>query len=217
MQMSPPPRAVEPYNPVLRTLHWLMSAVIFIALGLGVWAAQLPRGDLRSEVLFVHKSFGILALALVVIRVLIRLGVGAPAYAVSLKRLVAAAAGSAHLLLYALMIAMPVSGYVTSTAGGHEAPFFGLFTLPSVVPRDKALDEAASQAHFVFTWAIGFLLALHLAAVFWHVRVKRDTVLARMWPGAAHWRGRPPGTTGPESDRGAACAGGLRVTVTVVL
>ena len=59
MQMFPPPRPVEVYNPALRTLHWLMALVIFGALGLGVWATQLPRGDLRSEVLFVHKSLGV--------------------------------------------------------------------------------------------------------------------------------------------------------------
>ncbi len=183
MQMFPPPRPVEVYNPALRTLHWLMALVIFGALGLGVWAASLPRGDLRSEVLFVHKSLGVTALGLIVLRVVVRLAVGAPAYAVPLGRLVAAAAGSAHLLLYVLMIAMPVSGYVTSSAGGHDVSFFGLFTLPNIVPRDKALDEAASQAHFVFAWAIGIMLALHLAAVVWHARVRRDTVFVRMWPG----------------------------------
>lgn len=183
MQMFPPPRQAEAHNPVLRTLHWLMALVIFGALGLGVWATQLPRGDLRSEVLFVHKSFGVTILALIVLRVLVRLAVGAPPYAVPLGRLVAAAAGSAHLLLYLLMIAMPVSGYLTSSAGGHDVSFFGLFTLPNIVPSDKALDEAASRAHFVFAWAIGIVLALHLVAVVWHARVKRDTVFTRMWPG----------------------------------
>jgi cytochrome b561 len=182
MQMFPPPRVAEVYNPALRALHWLMAFVIFTALGLGVWAALLPRGDLRPEVLFVHKSFGVAALALIVLRILVRLAVGAPAYAAPLGRLVHAAAGSAHLALYALMIAMPVSGYITSSAGGHDVSFFGLFTLPNLIPRDKALDEAASQAHFVFAWALGITLALHLAAVVWHARVKRDTVLTRMWP-----------------------------------
>jgi cytochrome b561 len=183
MQMFPPPRPViEVYDPTLRALHWLMALVIFVALPLGVWAALLPRGDLRSEVLFVHKSFGVAALALIVLRVLVRLAVGAPAYAVPLGRLVKAASGAAHLLLYALMIAQPVSGYITSSAGGHEVSFFGLITLPDIVPQDKRLAEAASQAHFFFAWLIGITLALHLLAVVWHARIKRDTVLTRMWP-----------------------------------
>ncbi len=92
-----------------------------------------------------------------------------------------AAAASAHLALYALMIAMPVSGYIMSSAGGHEVSFFGLVTLPGIVPQSKALAEAASWAHFIFAWAIGIAVALHLSAVVWHARVKRDTVLTRMW------------------------------------
>ena len=157
MKAFPPPRAAGVYNPTLRTLHWLMTLVIFVALGLGVWATQLPRGDLRSEVLFVHKSLGVAALALVVLRIAVRFAAGAPAYAVPLGRLVHAAAGAEQLALYALMIALPVSGYLTSSAGGHEVSFFGLFTLPNLVPSDKALDEAAGQAHFVLSWAIGIM------------------------------------------------------------
>ena len=91
MKAFPPPRVVESHSPALRTIHWLMALVIFVALGLGVWATQLPRGDLRDEVLFVHKSFGVTALALIVLRVVVRLAAGAPAYAVPLGRLVKAA------------------------------------------------------------------------------------------------------------------------------
>jgi cytochrome b561 len=73
MKAFPPPRVVEVHHPALRTLHWLMAFVIFVALGLGVWSTQLRDGDLRSDVLFVHKSFGVAALALIVLRVLVRL------------------------------------------------------------------------------------------------------------------------------------------------
>ena len=133
MKVFPPPRAVEVYNPVLRTFHWLMALLIFIALGLGMWSTQLPRGDLRSEVLFVHKSIGITVLALLVVRVVLRVVLGAPAYSVPLGRAVHAAAGAAHLALYALMIALPVSGYMLSNAGKHDVSWFGLFTLPNFV------------------------------------------------------------------------------------
>ncbi len=182
MKSYNPHEVVAVYHPFLRTLHWLMALFIFAALALGVWATQLPRGDARSEVLFVHKSFGVAVQALIVVRIVARLALGSPPYAVALGRLVHAGARAAHVLLYALMIAMPVSGYLTSSAGGHEVSFFGLFSLPNLVGQNKALDEGASQAHFVFAWAIGVILALHLAAVVWHARFKRDTVLTRMWP-----------------------------------
>jgi cytochrome b561 len=182
MKVFPTPRAVEVYNPVLRTIHWLMALLIFIALGLGVWSTQLSRGDLRSEVLFAHKSIGVTVLALLVLRVVFRVVLGAPAYSAPLGRAVHAAAGAAHLALYALMIALPVSGYVLSNAGKHEVSWFGLFTLPNFVPEDKGLAEAAEQAHYLLAWAIGVFLALHVIAVVWHARVKRDEVLTRMWP-----------------------------------
>jgi cytochrome b561 len=80
------------------------------------------------------------------------------------------------------MIAMPVSGYVGSAAGGRPLPWFGLLQLPRLVAKDRGLAVAANSAHFLFAWAIGFVLAAHLGAVVWHTAIKRDSVLTRMWP-----------------------------------
>lgn len=182
MKAFPSRSFIAVHNPVLRAIHWLMAALIFIALALGVWSTQLPRAEFRSEVLFVHKSIGITVLALVLVRIAVRLMVGAPAYVEPLGRLLHAAANTGHLALYALMIAMPVTGYILSSAGGHDIPWFGLFEVPSVVHRDKGLAEAGTQAHHVLAWTIGVVLAVHLAAVFWHAALKRDAVLTRMWP-----------------------------------
>ncbi len=182
MKAFPPPRVIAVYNPVLRTIHWLMALMIFVALGLGVSAINLPRSDLRSEILFVHKSFGITLLALVALRIVVRLVVGAPAYGVQLGKLVHAAAGGGHLALYALMIAMPLSGYVKSSAGGNGVSVFGLFLVPPIVPVNKGLAQAAGQAHYLFACLLGAVLVLHLAAVVWHAQIKRDEVLTRMWP-----------------------------------
>ena len=73
MKAFPPPRADRIYIPALRTIHWLMAALIFVALALGVWASQLPRGETRSEILFVHKSIGVTVLGLVALRLVWRL------------------------------------------------------------------------------------------------------------------------------------------------
>jgi cytochrome b561 len=182
MKAFPPPRASPVYNPGLRTLHWLMAALIFVALPLGVWASLLPRGGTRSEILFFHKSIGMTVLCLVALRIVWRLVVGAPAYAEPLGRLTHAAARSAHIALYALMIAMPVSGYVLSTGDGFGIPWFGLFSFPALLPKDRAAAAAGNWAHFVFAWTIAFVLAAHLGAVVWHAAIKRDSVLTRMWP-----------------------------------
>src|SRR5271157_1552215 len=122
MKAFPPPRGVQVYNPGLRALHWLMAALIFVALALGVWASQLPHHELRSEVLFIHKSIGMTVLCLVALRIVWRMIAGAPAYAEPLGKLTHAAAHSAHIGLYALMIGMPVSGYVFSAGSGADIP-----------------------------------------------------------------------------------------------
>jgi cytochrome b561 len=182
MKAFPTPRAVQVYSPGLRALHWLMAALIFVALPLGIWASRLPSGAQRSEILFFHKSIGMTVLGLVALRIVVRLIAGAPAYAEPLGRLIHTAARSGHLALYALMIAMPVSGYVGSSAGRHPVPWFGLFNFPDLVPKDKALAEAGRNAHYLFAWAIAFVLAAHLCAVAWHAGFRRDTILTRMWP-----------------------------------
>ncbi len=182
MKVFVPPRAAAIYNPGLRFLHWLMAALIFVALPLGVWASLMPRGETRAEILVIHKSIGMTVLCLVALRIVWRLIVGAPAYAEPLGRLTHAAARSAHIALYALMIAMPVSGYVLSAAGVAKISWFGLFSFPLLLPKNEALRLAGSWAHFVFAWMIAFVLAAHLGAVVWHAAIKRDSVLTRMWP-----------------------------------
>jgi cytochrome b561 len=182
MKVFPPPRAAAVYNPGLRLLHWLMAALIFVALPLGVWATQVPRGPQRSEILFFHKSIGMTVLCLVVLRIVWRLIAGAPAYAEPLGRLTHAAARTGHIALYALMVGLPVAGYLSSNGAGTVVPWFGLFTFPHLLPKSDALRVTAGQAHYVFAWTIAFVLAAHLGAVVWHAAIRRDAVLTRMWP-----------------------------------
>jgi cytochrome b561 len=180
MRVFSPPRPAV-YHPGLRLLHWLMAALILVALPLGVWAAETPRGPQRSEILFFHKSIGMTVLVLAALRIVWRLIVGAPAYAEALGRLTHAAR-SAHIGLYALMIALPVSGYLSSNGAGAVVPWFGLFSFPHLFSKNDTLRIAAGQAHFVFAWTIAFVLAAHLGAAVWHAAIRRDSVLTRMWP-----------------------------------
>ena len=182
MKVFPPPREAAVHHPGLRLLHWLMAALIFVALPLGVWASETPRGPQRSEILFFHKSIGMTVLFLVALRIVWRLVVGAPGYSEPLGKLTHAAAQAGHIALYALMLALPVSGYLSSNGAGTVVPWFGLFTFPHLLPKNETLRVAAGEAHYVFAWTIAFVLAAHLGAVVWHVAIKRDSVLTRMWP-----------------------------------
>ncbi len=174
------------YDATLRILHWAKAAIILVAIALGVVAAFLPRGvSPRVELLTIHKSLGMTALVLIVLRLVWRLIVGAPPYSAALGVLSRLGAHAAHIALYALMIAMPVTGYVNSVAGGHPPPWFGLFDWPALIARNDALAHRAGFAHYWLAWAIGAVLALHLAAAAWHAWVKRDDVFARMCPARA--------------------------------
>ncbi|MBV8471891.1 MAG: cytochrome b, partial [Hyphomicrobiales bacterium] len=102
-----------------------------------------------------------------------------------------------HFALYVLMVALPVAGYVGSSAGGHEIPWFGVFNFPSLAPQNPAIAHSAGAAHFWLAWTLIVVLGLHLAAVCWHTFVRRDEVLSRMWPSrAASGRAEPAGFRG---------------------
>ena len=140
MKVFPPPRPAV-YDPGLRLLHWLMAALIFVALPLGVWAAETPRGPQRSEILFFHKSIGMTVLC--PRRATHRLASDrrGAAYAEPLGRLTHAAARSAHIGLYALMIAMPVSGYLSSNGAGAVVPGSGSFPFRTLLPKNDTLED----------------------------------------------------------------------------
>lgn len=169
------------YDLVQRTLHWTMAAIILVAIAIGLYCWTLPPGTpIRVLLLDVHKSLGMTALVLVVVRLLWRFGKGAPAYAEPLSPLVHAGAHFAHWALYAMMLWMPISGYISSGSAGRSLPFFGLFQWPRLVPNDKALEHTSAYLHGVGAIIIIGLLAMHLGAVAWHRLIKKDAILARM-------------------------------------
>jgi cytochrome b561 len=158
-----------------------MAVLIFVAIGLGVVAAYLPTGQQpRRELLELHKSLGFTVFVMLIVRLAWRLLRAEPPYRQPLGRLTSLASRAGHAALYALMLFMPLSGYLYSGAGGYSLPWFGLFQWPRLVPRDPALSKWGEVLHDRGAWVIGAVLALHLAAVAWHHFVKRDEVLARM-------------------------------------
>ena len=172
------------YAPALRWLHWGIALLIFVAIALGVVAIYLPRGPIRVDVLGVHKSIGLTVLGLVVLRILFRVATGTPEYRPMLSAFNRYAAAAVHLGLYALMIAVPISGYVHSSAGDHPFDWFGLYPVPQYISPSQTIDDAAGQAHYFFALLIGALLVLHLVATAWHRWVKKDGVFERIWKSA---------------------------------
>lgn len=176
--------ATYSYDRTQRAFHWIMAAMILVALGLGVWAWSVPpKTPARHVVLFWHKSLGMSVLLLVPLRLAYRAIVGEPSFRAPLDRFAHLAARAAHALLYALMFAMPISGFVATSAGGFPLPFFGLFDWPHLVEKNREIAMAARAAHFWMAWTIAAIVVVHIAAAVWHAAVKRDGVMARMLRG----------------------------------
>jgi cytochrome b561 len=172
------------YDQLQRGLHWSMAAIILVAIVLGVIAAFLPVGQQpRKGLLEIHKSLGMTALVLVMLRLAWRARAGEPPYRRPLDRMTHWASRAGHAALYVLMIAMPATGYMFSASGGYSLPWFGLFQWPRVLPNDKAITDWGELLHDRAAWIIGAVVLLHLAAVAWHHWIKRDEVLSRMTGG----------------------------------
>ena len=177
--------AVPHYDRVQRALHWTMAAIVITAILIGLYCSfQVPGTPVRRALLEWHKSLGMTALVLLVFRIAYRLATRAPPYAEQLGRLTHLGATGAHAALYGLMLFMPLTGYWFSAEGGYSLPFFWLFQWPRLLPVDKAATQTPEMLHGYGAYANYVVVVFHIAAVVWHRWIRRDTILARMWPGA---------------------------------
>lgn len=134
----------------------------------------------KLELFVWHKSIGLLVLVLVLVRSGWRLANRAPLPPPDTALWERRAARAVHALLYAVMLALPLSGWVINSAANVPLRVFGWFRLPAIVPPDEALAEAAEQVHFALFLALALLLVIHIGAALRHHLVKRNEVLVRM-------------------------------------
>lgn len=170
------------YHPLSMALHWLM-----LLLFIGVYASMELRElfekgtPLRDAFKSAHFSLGLLVLALVALRIAMRLVFAAPRISPVPSPRLQLLAQLGHLALYALMLGMPLAGWLMLSAAGKPIAFFGL-TLPALVGENKALAHTIKEAHEV-VGNLGYLLiGGHALAAIYHHRVLRDSTLAAMLP-----------------------------------
>ncbi len=159
--------------------HWTIAVLIIVMLAIGLYMDSLPRGPGRGEWIDLHKSIGIAVLFLGAWRVLWRISQSFPDEVCEMPRWQELAAKAVHIALLMLIVAMPLSGYISSSAGGHEVSFFGLFHLPQL-PESKALSETVSEVHETLADLLMIVLALHVAAALKHHVIDKDNTLKRM-------------------------------------
>ncbi len=170
------------YGYVAQTLHWAIVALLIVQVTLGKIADDLPRGLEKLAILARHKSFGITILGLALVRLAWR-WIDRPPPRPAMPRWQQLAANLNHWALYALLFAMPLSGWMMSSASNYPVSWFGLAQLPDLVGPDHALKERLEDLHHRLAWALYALAGLHVAAALKHQFVDRDGLLMRMWPG----------------------------------
>jgi cytochrome b561 len=173
-----PPR----WSAAVVALHWLNAALIIALLALG-WAMTHRVFDAGTsfDLYQSHKSLGFVALALTVLRLLVRLLQPAPARAPGFEGRLARAAQASF---YVLTLAAVAAGWLLVSASPLPVPtrVFGLFVAPDIAAPDAALFGWSVFAHRVAAGAIAALIALHVAGALKHHWIDRDDTLRRMLP-----------------------------------
>jgi cytochrome b561 len=165
-------------------LHWAVAACVLITIPVAIAMNQVSEGPMQDTLYNLHKSLGVLILLLMILRLINRLMVGAPAPDPTIARWQKAASSAVHGLLYVLLFVMSVAGYIANSAYGAKTPFFGLFELPMIVGKNEALSEKLFAFHKYTGWLVAVLVLVHIGAALQHHLIHRDNVLRRMLPRA---------------------------------
>lgn len=129
-----------------------------------------------------HKWIGLAVLVLTVSRLFWRWRHPPPPLPGTVAPWAAALAPLGHWTLLVLLLAIPISGWLMSSAAGVSVLWFGIVALPDLAPRDSGLFEALRTTHYILSRLLIAALALHVVAVMHHDVLRRDGVFRRMWP-----------------------------------
>lgn len=167
------------YNAVARAFHWAIAALVIFNLASGIGGEAIE--DVWN-VFPTHKATGILILLLTLGRIGWRLTWTMPAWPETMSAMKRAVARTTHFGLYALMLAVPLTGWTMSSAGKYPISMFGLFEWPKfALTKDSPLAKAAHEGHEILGFLMAGLVVLHIAAALHHHFVRKDISLRRMF------------------------------------
>lgn len=170
------------YSGVAQLLHWIIAALIVTQFVLAFTADDLPLGMHKLALQARHKSFGMTILMLAMIRLGWRVTHPAPALPAGMTSIERSLAHLTHYGLYFFLFAMPLTGWMMSSAKNYSVSWFGLFTWPDLMPQNDAVFEALKVTHHALGIALFAIAILHVLAAFKHHFWNKDDVLTRMLP-----------------------------------
>lgn len=163
-------------------LHWLIALLIFGGWGLGFYMTGLKLSPEKLKLYSYHKWIGITVLLLACLRAGWRVThpvpPANPAHPLWQRR----AASLAHGALYLLMFAIPISGWMFSSASGYPVKYLGVVPLPDLVDKSKELANVLKEVHEILGWLLVLVLGAHVGGALQHHFIHRDDTLARMLP-----------------------------------
>lgn len=170
------------YSAVAQGFHWLIAALIVTQFVLAIIADDLPLGAHKLALLARHKSFGMTVLMLAVLRLLWRLKNPPPELPSGMAPLERKLARATHIAFYVLLFAMPMTGWLMSSAKNYSVSWFGVFTWPNLIGKNEAAFDLLRSTHHLLSDVLFAIAVLHILAAlkhhFWH----KDDVLLRMLP-----------------------------------
>ena len=174
---------VERYSLTAITLHWVMALLIITLLILGFYMVDIPKGvPNRADYFNLHKSLGVLAIVLILMRTGWRWKHPAPKLPLSVPGWTVSAAWWSHLLLYVCMVLQPLTGYLSSSFNKYGVKFFGV-ELPKWGWEDAVLRDLFMKCHHLIAVLLVSLILVHVLAAFKHLLVDRDRIFQRMFLG----------------------------------
>lgn len=173
------------YPAVSKALHWLVAVLVGGMLALGFYMTGLPLSPQKLQYYSWHKWAGVTVFLLVWLRLAWRIVQPAPPLPAHLPAPARLAARAGHAALYGLMLAVPLTGWLMSSAKGFQTVWFGLVPLPDLLARDRALGETLAGVHGALNWLLLALIAGHVMAALFHHFIHKDGTLHRMLPARA--------------------------------
>lgn len=170
------------YTTTAKALHWLMAILLFGLLALGFYMHDLPLSPDKLKLYSWHKWAGVTAFLLLGFRLLWRVTHRPPALPDSMPKLMQFAAHAGHLMLYVLMIAIPLSGWLMSSAKGFQTVYFGVLPLPDLLDKNKEVGDLLALVHKSLNLLFIAVLAGHIGAALKHHFIDKDDILTRMLP-----------------------------------
>ena len=171
------------YGSVAKFFHWSIAVLIILMILIGAFREDLGSKTLASWLIQLHKSTGLLILALMVLRLAWRWVNPTPQLPYAIPKWQRWTAKASHFLLYILVFCMIFSGWTMTTAANKLPTFYWLFNVPMPgILVSKPLAKLANQLHYYFAWATCTLIAIHWLAALKHHYIHKDNVLRRMLP-----------------------------------